>query len=276
MGIRLIVEVMNHAPSTLTHREAWVLAVLAEDANDATRACWPGVEDDEDTVRRMRIPGRSSRYEVLKALRQKGVLEVLESGHRGRRAVYRIPVLASEDTEKGPGNPDADGSMRPENPDPNPSIGSGEPGPNDAGMGPENPDATPGKGPDSPRKGSGKHGPLPLSPLKRDNSAAPRATPAPPQPDLFDAFWTAYPRKVGKAYARTAWAKALKRGVDPAAVTAAVPKHTAYWRATNTPAQYIPYPATWLNGERYDDELPPGPAAPQQTQQQSYADRGVF
>ncbi|MFB7617803.1 hypothetical protein [Kitasatospora sp. NPDC056181] len=275
MGIRLIVEVMDHAPSTLTHREAWVLAVLAEDANDATRACWPGIEDDEDTVRRMRIPGRSSRYEVLKALRQKGVLEVLESGHRGRRAVYRIPALAAEETRKGPENPDADDSMRPENPDPNPSNASGEPGPNEGGKGPENPDSTPGKGPDSPRKGSGKPGPLPLSPLSGDNSPSPRISPAPP-PDLFDAFWTAYPKKVGKGTARTAWTKALKRGADPAAIVAAVPRHAAHWRATNTDPKFIPHPTTWINGERYDDELhTPQPPAPQQSQQ-DYQDRGIF
>ncbi|MFH9072721.1 hypothetical protein [Streptomyces alboflavus] len=103
MGIRLFVEVLDHAPETLTWRERYALAVLAENANDSTRECWPGIEDDPAIAHRMRLPGRSSRYEVIKALRKKGALEGVSAGHRGRRAVYRIPALRSA---KGPGSPD--------------------------------------------------------------------------------------------------------------------------------------------------------------------------
>lgn len=162
VGIRLFVEVLDHAPDTLTWRERYALSVLAETANDDTRECWPGIEDDPTIARRMRLPGRSSRYEVLKALRQKKALEGVTAGHRGRRAVYRIPVM---DPAKGPGTPDAFAekgsgepglSVReprtqsdvkgPENPDPTTEKGSG----NDPervrephGKGPENPDPFP-------------------------------------------------------------------------------------------------------------------------------------
>lgn len=104
MGIRLFVEVLDCAPDTLTWRERYALSVLAENANDATRECWPGIEDDPEIAHRMRLPSRSSRYEVIKALREKGALEGVSAGHRGRRAVYRIPTLRPE---KGPGTPDA-------------------------------------------------------------------------------------------------------------------------------------------------------------------------
>ncbi|WP_329564685.1 hypothetical protein [Kitasatospora sp. NBC_01266] len=288
VGIRLIAEVMDHAPATLTHREAWVLGVLAEDANDATRVCWPGVEDDPSTVRRMRIPSRSSRYDVLKALRAKGALEVVEAGRRGRRAVYRIPVLATAaSTPKGPGSPDANPGLGPDLQDPNDAIGSGspgpnegfasgEPGPNEARKGPGSPDATHRKGPDLTPKGSGKPGPLPLIPLKRDNSPTQRASPPPPDA-AFEAFWTAYPRRVGKGAARTAWTKALARGAEPEHLVAAAARHAAFHAAAGTDPKFIPHPSSWLNAERYDDELhTPQPAGPQQPAHQRWADQGIF
>ncbi|MFD8596991.1 hypothetical protein ACFV1L_18515 [Kitasatospora sp. NPDC059646] len=274
MGIRLIVEVMDHAPSTLTHREAWVLAVLAEDANDGTRICWPGIEDDPETVRRMRIPSRSSRYDVLRALKAKGALEAVETGRRGRRAVYRIPTFAVlAQAGQGPDPQDATDPQGPDFPDANSPSGSGFSGRYEAPQGPDSQDANPSLGPDLTPIASGKPGPLPLTPLKRENSPAPRATPA-PAADLFEAFWTAYPRKVGKGAARKAWAAALKRGADPAAIAAAVPRHAAFWVAVGTEPRFVPHPTTWLNGERYDDEL--APPTPQQPQHQSYADRGIY
>ena len=69
----------------------------------------------------------------------------------------------------------------------------------------------------------------------------------------FDAFWALYPRRVAKADARRAWAK-MKPSQQEAAA-AALPEHVKYWGAVGTELQYIPYPASWLNGERYEDEL---------------------
>ncbi|WP_438479174.1 hypothetical protein [Streptomyces asiaticus] len=162
VGIRLFVEVLDHAPDTLTWRERYALGVLAENANDATRECWPGIEDDPVIAHRMRLPGRSSRYEVMKSLREKKALEGVSAGRRGHRAVYRIPEMGPA---KGPGIPDANGdtgsgdsghSVRdpqtqtegkgPENPDPMNEKGSGN-DPNRVrephGKGPGNPDPSP-------------------------------------------------------------------------------------------------------------------------------------
>ncbi|PYC83430.1 hypothetical protein C7C46_08835 [Streptomyces tateyamensis] len=125
-------------------------------------------------------------------------------------------------------------------------------------------------------KGSGKPGPLPLNPLKTDNSSPPRASPHHTDDPLFDAFWSAYPRKIGKSYARAAWAKAIKRGADPAAIADAVPRHAAFWRAAGTDPKFIPYPTTWLNGDRYEDQLDTQPAITPQTRQQTYEERGIF
>lgn len=66
----------------------------------------------------------------------------------------------------------------------------------------------------------------------------------------FDAFWAAYPRKVGKGDTRLAWAKALRKTDAQTLIHAA----RALRDDPNLPeTQYIPYPTTWLNGERWDD-----------------------
>lgn len=42
MGIKLVVEVLDHSPETLTLRDRLLLIVIAEKANDTTREGWPG------------------------------------------------------------------------------------------------------------------------------------------------------------------------------------------------------------------------------------------
>lgn len=72
----------------------------------------------------------------------------------------------------------------------------------------------------------------------------------------FDEFWAAYPRKVAKGQARKAWTAAAKTTPARTIVVAAI--NFADWSAKEDP-NFIPYPATWLNGERWNDERPPPP-----------------
>lgn len=66
----------------------------------------------------------------------------------------------------------------------------------------------------------------------------------------FDAFWAAYPRKVGKGAARTAWTKALRKTDVQTLIHAA----QALRDDPNLPEQtFIPHPTTWLNEERWED-----------------------
>jgi hypothetical protein len=69
----------------------------------------------------------------------------------------------------------------------------------------------------------------------------------------FEEFWSAYPRKVGKADARKSWARLTKE--QKFAATAAVPMHIKYWEAAGRTKEYMPHPSTWINGERWEDEL---------------------
>jgi hypothetical protein len=68
----------------------------------------------------------------------------------------------------------------------------------------------------------------------------------------FDAFWSAYPRKIAKGHARKAFEKAC-RLADPSEIIAAVGKFA--YATQDTDKQYIPHPTTWLNGERWEDDM---------------------
>lgn len=81
--------------------------------------------------------------------------------------------------------------------------------------------------------------------------------------DRFARFWVAYPKKVAKADARKAWlALAPDEALLGRMVSAlAWQRLTPQWSRDD--GQYIPYPATWLRAERWDDEPfhPPAEAA---------------
>lgn len=74
------------------------------------------------------------------------------------------------------------------------------------------------------------------------------------QQATFDDFWLLYPRRVAKKAARIAWAKLTD--VECCAAICACAAWRSIW-AQKDP-EYMPHPASWLNGERWDDELPAG------------------
>lgn len=104
-------------------------------------------------------------------------------------------------------------------------------------------------------RGGGRGGSSPLvtsnSALKNKHPRASRAT-RETDPEGFDEFWSAYPRKEGKRDAVKAYASALKRGVEPAQMLTAVRRYAAI--TEHSERRFIAHPATWLNKGRYDDE----------------------
>lgn len=95
--------------------------------------------------------------------------------------------------------------------------------------------------------------------------------PAPPVPDNpptpngengvystdFLNFWECYPKKVGKGGAWKAW-KRLGAGRPPVGMmreAVQAQQHSEDWMKEG--GRYIPHPATWLNGRRWEDELQP-------------------
>ena len=73
----------------------------------------------------------------------------------------------------------------------------------------------------------------------------------------FDIFWQHYPRHESKSKARESFLKAIKKGVTLDVLIDAIEKHkqSAQWQKDG--GQYIPYPATWLNQQRWEDEMLP-------------------
>lgn len=75
-------------------------------------------------------------------------------------------------------------------------------------------------------------------------------------PTAFEQLWTIYPKHVAKMAAYKAWRKA-KVGMNSAFLMAKVQAFAA--QCANTETRFIPNFATWLNGERWDDEYRPDP-----------------
>lgn len=99
--------------------------------------------------------------------------------------------------------------------------------------------------------------PTPANPAPITQSEPKERTPSEPKLstraviDGFEEFWAAYPRKAGKGAARVAYLKAIGK-TDARTLLDGV--LAAQWPAAE---KYIPHPATWLNQERWLDEIEP-------------------
>jgi hypothetical protein len=71
----------------------------------------------------------------------------------------------------------------------------------------------------------------------------------------FDRFWAAYPRKMAKGDTRKAWAQteAIRPDIDAVLKAVLAQRRTDQWLRDG--GKFIPYPATWLRAERWDDVL---------------------
>lgn len=68
----------------------------------------------------------------------------------------------------------------------------------------------------------------------------------------FGTFWQAYPRKVGKEKALAAFKK-VDVPIDTLLAAIEEQRKSAQW--TKDKGEFIPHPATWLNGKRWEDDL---------------------
>lgn len=83
----------------------------------------------------------------------------------------------------------------------------------------------------------------------------------------FDDFWEAYPRKAGKLSAKKSFEKVSKLKTFPGieAVLMAINKQKTWQQWATDNGKFIPYPATWLNQERWNDEQPESTGINQRT-----------
>jgi hypothetical protein len=75
----------------------------------------------------------------------------------------------------------------------------------------------------------------------------------------FEEFWKAYPRKEGKQKARQAFEKVA---VSLDTLLAAIERQKKSTQWCKDGGQFIPHPATWLNGKRWEDQLAVGASIP--------------
>lgn len=83
--------------------------------------------------------------------------------------------------------------------------------------------------------------------------------PKKPTAEGFDEFWDAYPRKTAKAEAFNSW-KRDKPDLQMVLNALAWQKKEDQW--TKDAGKFIPYPASYLNSKRYEDEKPKPKAQP--------------
>lgn len=83
----------------------------------------------------------------------------------------------------------------------------------------------------------------------------------------FESFYLVYPRKVGKQAALKAFIKAAKKS-GPESIVEGVKR---FANDPNLPdKQFIPYPASWLNAGRWEDEPLPPRGQEQQVSEDAY------
>ena len=88
------------------------------------------------------------------------------------------------------------------------------------------------------------------NPIQSESESNPNTSRA----SAFGAFWSAYPKKVGKGAAEKAFSK-LSPSLLPQMLSAIdAQKQSDQWKKDG--GQFIPNPATWLNQRRWEDELP--------------------
>ena len=84
----------------------------------------------------------------------------------------------------------------------------------------------------------------------------------------FETFWSKIPHKLGKGNAWQAWQAALKRKHSPETIIKGVTSLIRYesQRKSQDPNQFRPlHPSTWLNGDRFLDEVGDDPTKPRKT-----------
>jgi len=69
----------------------------------------------------------------------------------------------------------------------------------------------------------------------------------------FAVFYGLYPRKMARKDAEKAWNKLTPD--QKLECIEAMPNYLKYWRIKETAKDFIPYPATFLNQERWTDEI---------------------
>ncbi len=250
----------HHLRIGLTPPQKLVLSVLAEHADDQGGNSWPSVatisaesEMAERTVQR-----------ALKELVEKKIVSSAVGGGRRNTTIYTLdltlqcpipaPASGSDDAEL---TQDKGVSLTPFETAKGDAVTPFSNGKGDALTpipGAERVSDSPERVSESAKKGVSLT-PEPVLNLSRKKERKVSSSLRSPRESAtdsdFDAWWKLYPRHVARKLAARAYLKAVRSGATPAQLA-----HTVQHFAFSDDLRFIPYPATWLNGERWKDEAP--------------------
>lgn len=103
------------------------------------------------------------------------------------------------------------------------------------------------------RRTAAKEKKLQPNPIQSESNPNPNPNPI---GGWFDRFWAAYPRHVNKQGSMRAFEKLKPTEELLEKMIEAIGKQIESEQWTKDNGQYIPHPQTWLNGKRWEDELP--------------------
>ncbi len=168
----------------------------------------------------------------------------------GRRASRYIPVWSKFDSvQKIPNATEDEISVRET---PNTSVLGFQNATNDSVHKIPNEDPSTGPGPQT--RGQVVEGMFDAAPVAPPAAALKGATAGPASGgDRFDEFWQSWPRKHGKKAAQSEWRK-ITYDVDVIIASAGV--WAEHYARHGVDKRWIPEPANWLRGERWDEDLP--------------------
>lgn len=106
----------------------------------------------------------------------------------------------------------------------------------------------------------------PPTPRKRGSAGA----------DGFDEFWSAYPRKTAKPAALKAFCKLAPSAELLDDLLQAIARQKSWPAWCKDEGQFIPHPATWINGRRWEDQAQAPPAVPFESAKTRAARERVF
>lgn len=202
-----------------------------------------------------------------------GLMERVSRGQKHQTAVYcaAIPDLPAPQRASNP--PAEQKSQGADSPPAEPPQGAGTPPTEQNPQGAKKTPAENPQGADSPPSETFSAGGYPaphiythlpeddhgtvvagdVSDEKNEKTHTPRVRAA----DAFDSFWAAYPRHIAKAAARKSFARAVKNGADPQQIIWGARAYASSPRRSESDIKYTAHPATWLNQERWEDDIEP-------------------
>ena len=239
MSIKIMSQVWEHADVSDT--DLLLLLAMADFANDDC-TCWPSIET---LAKRIRKTTRSVTRSV-NSLEKKGLIQVLVRGAGRQSSRYKIIVSAFQNNQETRG--DNLSPVTPMSPQPRQPC---HPSPDTDVTSALTPMST--KPSIEPPKKPSKNASKKKAHKELDDDALKQLV----WDDNFENFWNYYPRKVSKQKSREAWSKLKGDESLYYEIVHAVGKwmETKDW--IDSDGQFIPYPVTFLNQRRWEDEIPP-------------------